>query len=99
MRSPGRNRGGPGQGFPSSGRCRHRSGREDYGRGAWCDITNDATLKQIAAAKDMVNKGTHIWRYSHIGQPSLCCVSVLELDVVAIRYFSWYRGLRRDSSA
>jgi hypothetical protein len=54
MRSPDRSRGDRGA------RASHlrdgvvsRPGREDYGRGAWCDITNDATVKQIAAAKDL----------------------------------------------
>jgi len=47
-----------------------------YGRGARRDIKNDATLKHIAAVRAMVNKGAHVWRYSHIGQPSLCQASI-----------------------
>ena len=27
---------------------------------------NDATLKQIAAVKAMVNKGNHVWTWNHI---------------------------------
>jgi hypothetical protein len=64
MKNPGRVGSDGRPGLPSSGRrCRH-PGREDYG----FDITNDATLKQIAAFKAQANRGTHNWRYGHMGR-------------------------------
>jgi hypothetical protein len=54
----------------SGRRAHHSTAGKLYGRGARRDITNDTTLAQIAAAKEMVKKGTHVWRYGHMGKSS-----------------------------
>jgi hypothetical protein len=33
-------------------------------------MMNDATLKQIAAVKAIVSKGSHVWIWSHIWRSS-----------------------------
>ena len=61
-------------------------GREAYGRGFPCDMTNAATPRQIAIPKALVYKGNHIWRYGHIWQSS--SVRFLsEFDIVIRCYF------------